>query len=417
MSDVTPGVAASPSPSLPQRAGTPLRVMLIAGEPSGDILGAELMASLRTASPLPIEFIGVGGDRMTAEGLNSIVAMSEIAVMGLREVVPRIPLIYRRIRQTARYARDMNPDVVVIIDSPDFTHSVAKRIARQAPHIPIINYVSPQVWAWRQGRAAKMATYLTHVLALLPFEPAFYAEKSTLACTFVGHPVLERVQLGGGDQFRARHNIAADTPVLALLPGSRPNEVKNLIGIFLDTARRLRRDLPDLVVVLPTVPNVAALVREKLAGETLPLILVEDQAEKFAAFDAANAALAASGTVSLELGLARVPTVIGYRIERLAAFIIRRLAKVNSIVLANLVLGRNVIPEYLQEDCEPETLARALLPLMTDTPERDEMLSALGEMRMRLGDDGGLRPAERAAEVVLSIGLPEKERRAAHLPA
>lgn len=390
--------------------------MLIAGEPSGDILGAELMASLRSSSSVPIEFLGIGGDRMTAQGLDSLVDMSEIAVMGLREVVPRIPLILRRVAETARTAVAADPHVVVIIDSPDFTHRVAKSIAKQAPHIPIVNYVSPQVWAWRQGRAAKMATYLNHVLALLPFEPAFYAEKSTLSCTFVGHPVLERVQLGGGEAFRTRHNIAKDAPVLALLPGSRPNEVKGLIAIFLETARRLRREMPDLVVVLPTVPNVSALVREKLAGESLPLILVEDQTEKFAAFDAANAALAASGTVSLELGLARVPTVIGYRIERIAAFIIRRLAKVESIVLANLVLGRKVVPEYLQEECEPETLARALAPLMRDTPERAEMIAAMSEMRVRLGDDGGLKPADRAAEVVLSIALPEQERRAAHLP-
>lgn len=401
---------------LPQVQSAPLRVMLIAGEPSGDILGAELMASLRESSPGPIEFSGIGGDRMTSAGLDSLVDMSEIAVMGLREVVPRIPLILRRVWQTVRNAVEAEPHVVVIIDSPDFTHRVAKGIAKRAPHIPIINYVSPQVWAWRQGRAAKMATYLTHVLALLPFEPDFYAEKSTLACTFVGHPVLERVQLGGGEEFRARHNIAKDAPVLALLPGSRPNEVKGLIAVFLETARRLRRELPGLIVVLPTVPNVSALVREKLAGESLPLILVEDQAEKFAAFDAADAALAASGTVSLELGLARVPTVIGYRIERIAAFIIRRLAKVESIVLANLVLGRKVIPEYLQEECEPARLADALKPLMTDTPARAEMIAALSEMRTRLGDDGGLKPAERAADVVLSVGLPEQERRAAHLP-
>lgn len=401
---------------VPQVLSAPLRVMLVAGEPSGDILGAELMASLRRSCPVPLDFSGIGGDRMMAEGLDSLVDMSEIAVMGLREVVPRIPLILRRVRETVRNAVAADPHVVVIIDSPDFTHRVARGIAKRAPHIPIINYVSPQVWAWRQGRAAKMATYLTHVLALLPFEPDFYTQKSTLPCTFVGHPVLERVTLGGGEEFRARHNIATDAPVLALLPGSRPNEVKGLIDIFLETARRLRRDLPDLVAVLPTVPNVRSLVREKLAGESLPLILVEDQAEKFAAFDAADAALAASGTVSLELGLARVPTVIGYRIERIAAFIIRQLAKVESIVLANLVLGRNVIPEYLQEDCNPDALARALLPLMNDTPQRAEMIAALSEMRTRLGDDGGLKPAERASEVVLSIALPEQERRAAHLP-
>jgi len=394
----------------------PLRIMLVAGEPSGDILGAELMASIRRQHPGPVEFIGVGGARMQAQELESIFPLADIAVMGLREVVPHIPRILRRIRQTSRFAQVANPHAVVIIDAPDFTHRVAKRIARRAPHIPIINYVSPQVWAWRQRRAAKMATYLTHVMALLPFEPDFYAQRSTLACTFVGHPVLQRVETGGGQAFRERHNIPSEAPLLAVLPGSRPAEVKKLAPIFLDAARRLRRDLPQLVVVLPTVPHVSALVREILTGEWLPIILVEDQAEKFAAFDAADAALAASGTVSLELGLARVPTVIGYRIEPITAFIARHLVKVDSIVLANLVLGRPVIPEFVQEDCTPEILAKALRPRIADTPERRAMLSALGEMRSRLGDTQGLRPAARAAEVVLSIAVPEQTRRGGAQP-
>ncbi len=403
--------------ALPQSATPALRVMLVAGEPSGDALGGELMAALRREHAGPVEFIGVGGARMVGQGLDSHFPMADIAVMGPGEVIPRLPLILRRMREAADLAVRERPDVVVIIDSPDFTHSVAKRIAKRAPDIPIVNYVSPQVWAWRQGRAVKMATYLSHVLALLPFEPEFYAEKAGLPCTFVGHPVLERVKLGGGPEFRQRHNIPADAPVLAMLPGSRPNEVKRLIEIFVETAHRLRAQLPGLIVVLPTVPNVADLVREHLAGESLPMIVLDDEEEKYAAFDAANAALAASGTVSLELGLARLPTVIGYRIDWLTGFIVRQLVKVDTIVLANLVLGRRAVPEFHQGNCTPANLAGALLPLLTDTPERTAAIEAMGELRERLGAEEGLSPAKRAAEVVNAIAEQEQKRRGAGVPA
>lgn len=402
--------------ALPQPADRPLRIMLVSGEPSGDALGAELIAALRSHLEAPVEVMGVGGARMEAAGLASLFPMADIAVMGPGEVLPRLPLILRRMRETAALAVARAPDAVVIIDSPDFTHSVARRIHKAAPDIPIVNYVSPQVWAWRQGRAVKMARYLSHVLALLPFEPAFYAEKSGLPCTFVGHPVLQRVVTGGGEAFRARHNIPADAPVLALLPGSRPNEVKRLIAIFVETAHRLRARLPGLVAVLPTVPNVSGLVHERLAGESLPLIVVEDETEKFAAFDAANAALAASGTVSLELGLARVPTVIGYRIDWLTAAVVRGLLNVKSIVLANLVLGRNVVPEYLQGACTAANLADALEPLMTDTPQRRETVAALAEIRDRLGAGEGRTPAMRAAEVVGRIAAERAALRRAALP-
>lgn len=408
-----PAPVTAPADELAQaQPGERLRIMLVAGEPSGDALGAELMAALPAQLGMRPEVIGVGGARMQAQGLASLFPMSDIAVMGPGEVLPRLPRILRRMRETAALAVDAQPHAVVIIDSPDFTHAVARRIHKQAPHLPIINYVSPQVWAWRQGRAVRMAEYLDHVLALLPFEPEFYADKGGPACTFVGHPVLQRVQTGGGAAFRARHNIPAEAPVLALLPGSRPNEVKRLIDIFLETAHRLRARLPGLVVVLPTVPNVARLVHGRIAGASLPLIVVEDEAEKFAAFDAADAALAASGTVSLELGLARVPTVIGYRIDWLTAAIVRGLLNVSSIVLANLVLGRNVVPEFLQGRCTPGNLADALEPLMTDTAQRRETLAALAEIPQRLGAGDGATPAMRAAEVVARIAREEAARRA-----
>ena len=395
---------------IPQSGPRPLRIMLVAGEPSGDALGAELLEALRTLLAAPLDVLGVGGTRMEAEGLSSLFPMSDIAVMGSGEVILRLPLIFRRMRETAQLAIRERPDAVVIIDSPDFTHSVARRIHKANPDIPIINYVSPQVWAWRPGRAVKMARYLSHVMALLPFEPAFYDTVPGLRCTFVGHPVLQRVVSGGGEAFRTRHSIPPDAPILALLPGSRPNEVKRLIALFIETAHRLRARFPGLVAVLPTVPNVSALVHERLSGESLPLIVIEDEAEKFAAFDAASAALAASGTVSLELALARVPTVIGYRVDRVTASIVRRLINVPSIVLANLVLGRNVVPEYLQGDCTPARLAGVLEPLMADTAMRRETLEALGEIRDRLGAAERKSPAMRAAEVVAEIATSEADR-------
>lgn len=379
------------------------RIMLVAGEPSGDALGGEIMQALTDMTGGKLSFCGVGGARMEEQGLASIFPMTDISVMGPREIVPRLPLILRRIRQTAKFAIAHKPDVMVIIDSPEFTHLVARWVARKAPEIPIVNYVSPSVWAWRRGRARAMARYLRRVLALLPFEPAFFKAQAGLDCIYVGHPAINRLpEPGAGKRFREAHDIPAEAPLLLLLPGSRINEVKRLMGIFGETAARLTKEMPGLHIVLPTVPHVGDYVRAEAEKWKLPVIVIQNESEKRAAFGAATAALAASGTVSLELGLARVPMVIGYRIERVAGTLVGRMLKVPSVVLVNLILDRPSVKELLQYRCTAENLSAALLPLLKDTPERRRALADLDELKERMEAEGE-HPSVRAARAVLEL--------------
>ena len=381
----------------------PRHVMLVAGETSGDTLGAALMSSLKGALGDRVRFSGVGGTRMEAEGLSSVFPMTDIAVMGPREVIPRLPLILRRMRETVRHAVDTKPDLVVIIDSPDFTHPVAKRIHKKAPGILIANYVSPSVWAWRRGRAKSMATYLNKVLALLPFEPDFFRAEVGLDCVYVGHPAIEKIASSEeGKTFRDRNGIPTDAPVLLLLPGSRMNEVKRLIGLMGETAGILIDRHPGLKLVIPVVPHVHDVVAKGVESWPVKPILAEGEIEKRGAFASATVALAASGTVSLELGLARVPMVIAYKIDRIAAWVVSRFLKVPTVVLVNLILDRPSVREYLQEASVPKLLAEALTPLLTETPQRLKALQDLEEMRDLMGV-GGASPSARTANAILEM--------------
>lgn len=377
-------------------------IMVVAGEPSGDALGGELMAALLDMTNGRVRFSGVGGARMAAEGLASIFPMTDISVMGPREIVPRVPLIFRRIWQTVNHAVTEKPDVLIVIDSPEFTHMVAKRVARRAPEIPIVDYVLPSVWAWRRGRARAMKKYIRRVLALLPFEPAFLRTVG-VDCVYVGHPAIDRLpEDGSGEKFRAARGIPADAPILLVLPGSRLNEVKHLIGIFGDTVRRVAAETPDLRVIVPAVPHVRGLVEAAIETWAVAVEIVEDEMEKRAAFDAATAALAASGTISLELGLARVPMVIAYRAEAVVGWFALNILKIPSVVLVNLILDRPSVQEYLQFRCTADDLARGLMPLLRNTPERARALADFDELRMRVGV-GGEAPSRRAALAVLEI--------------
>jgi lipid-A-disaccharide synthase len=378
-------------------------IMLVAGEPSGDALGGELMEALISETQGQVRITGVGGPKMIGHGLTSVFPMSDTSVMGPREVIPRLPLILRRMRETAAFAIAEKPDVLVVIDSPDFTHMVARRVRKRAPAIRIANYVSPSVWAWRQGRARAMAKYIDRVLALLPFEPAFFRAKAHLDCVYVGHPAIERIPAEGeGARFRTSHGIAPDAPVLLVLPGSRTNEVKRLVDLFGDTAMRLAAQIPNLTLVVPTVPHVRDYVAAAVARWSAPVILVDDEMEKRAAFDAATAALAASGTVSLELGLARVPMVIAYKIDLIAAYFVSRLMRVPSVVIVNLILDRPSVREYLQFDATAPKLAAGLLPLLQDTPQRARAIADLDDLRRIMGV-GGPRPSLLAARAVLEM--------------
>ncbi|MCB1522371.1 MAG: lipid-A-disaccharide synthase [Hyphomicrobiaceae bacterium] len=377
--------------------------MVIAGEHSGDALGARLMAALNARARGRIRYFGVGGEGMAEQGLDSLFPLDEVAVMGPLSILPRLPRIVRRVYRTVDAAIAAEPDCVVIIDSPEFTHPIAKRIRKRLPHVPIVDYVSPSVWAWRPGRAAKMRAYVDHVMALLPFEPEAHKRLGGPDCTYVGHPLIERFdELRGNDggELAARLGITRGTPVLVVLPGSRPSEVGRLMRPFGEAVHRLLAKGISPQVVVPVVPSVRALVAAGATDWPVKPHFVTGEADKRAAFRLADAALAASGTVTLELALAGTPMVVAYRVDPVAARL-RFLLKVQSIVLANLVLGDNAFPEFIQEACSGERLAAALVPLFSDTPERAAQRAALERIPARMCLDHGT-PSDAAAAIVLA---------------
>ena len=376
--------------------------MLVCGEPSGDLLGAQLMAGLKQASGGDVEITGVGGPAMTAQGLTSLYPLDATAVMGLREVVPAIPAILKRVREASDFALRTRPDAVVLIDSPDFTHRIAQRLKRIDPSIRTINYVAPQVWASRAYRAKKMARYFDLVLALLPFEAPFF-ERYGLKSVFVGHPVIERAaRMTGGAAFRARHGIAPDAKLLVVLPGSRTSEIRFILPVFREAVAKIAARVPGLITVLPTVPHVAARVRAATQDWPAPLVLLESDDEKYASFDAADVALAASGTVTTELALAGTPMVVGYKVGGLTYALASLIMNVRYITLVNVLLDREAVPEFVQSRCTPENLSGAVIPLLTDKSaalhERDD----LGAAAVLLGK-GGEAPSLRAARAILEF--------------
>ena len=375
--------------------------MLVCGEPSGDQLGAELMAALKQLLP-DVRIVGVGGSAMAAQGLHSLFPLDATAVMGLREVVPRIPEILRRVRIASDFALETKPDAVVCIDSPDFTHRIARRTRRLDPSIATVNYVAPQVWASRQYRARKMAKYFDLVLALLPFEAEFF-EQHGLHAKFVGHPVIERAaKMVGGAALRARLGIGERVPLLAVLPGSRTSEVRPLLPIFRDTVARLRQAIPDLVCILPVVPHVAPIVRSLTQAWPAPLHIVEGEADKFAAFDAADAALAASGTVTTELALSGTPMVVAYKLGWLTYALMRPLISVRYATLVNLLLDREAVPEFLQARCRADLMAECLQNLLRDPEARAAQQADLRAADAMLGQ-GGEAPSLRAARALIEF--------------
>jgi lipid-A-disaccharide synthase len=380
------------------------RIYIVAGEHSGDALGAKLMAAMKARSDMPILFTGVGGEAMEAEGLRSIFPLSDVAVMGPLAILARLPKLVRRVYSAVDAGLAADPDGVIIIDSPEFTHPIAKRIRKRKPLIPIVDYVSPSVWAWRPGRAKKMKPYVDHLLAILPFEPEAHQRLGGPPCSYVGHPLIERLPWIKGLDGAAlceRLDLDPAKPVLVVLPGSRPTEVGHLMQPFGEAVGRLIERIGPVEVIIPAVASVRPLIEEGLSSWSIRPHLVAGDTDKYEAFRLAKAALAASGTVTLELALAGVPMVVAYRVDWLAARL-RFLLKVPSVVLANLVIGENVFPELLQEDCTPEKLSAALEPLFGDTPERARQLDGLARIAGRMTLDSGT-PSERAADTVMSV--------------
>ena len=376
------------------------KIVLIATEESGDRLGANLMKVLRQRLGGAVRFEGVGGRSMAREGLTSWFPIEELSIIGLAAVVRQLPKILRLIKQTSAAITEAAPDILVIIDSPDFTHRVAKRVRASDPRIPIVDYVSPSVWAWRPGRARAMLTYVDHVLALLPFEPEAYQRLRGPPCSYVGHPLTEQLaSLRPNPDERQRR--AASPPVLLVLPGSRRSEIRHHMAVFGQTLARLADEGVAFDLVLPTMPHLQDAVTEALkTWPVQPRIVIGEQ-EKRAAFRIAHAALAKSGTVTLELALSGVPMVTAYRTGSVEAWILRRAINVDSVILANLVVGENVVPEFLQQDCTPEKLSQALREVLGDTAMRRKQVEAFAGID-QIMSTGNQPPSTRAADIVLA---------------
>jgi len=376
------------------------RIFLIATEESGDRLGANLMKILRQRLGDAVRFEGVGGQAMAREGLASLFPIEELSIMGLAAVVQQLPKILGLIRTTVIAVTAASPDILVIIDSPDFTHRVARRVRARDPSIPIVDYVSPSVWAWRPGRARAMRAYVDHVLALLPFEPEEYRRLNGPPCSYVGHPLTEQIaSLRPKPAEQKRRDEAP--PVLLVLPGSRRSEIRHHMAVFGATLDRLHAEGVAFELVLPTMPHLKEAVTEGVRNwKVAPRIVIGEQ-EKRAAFRIARAALAKSGTVTLELAISGVPMVTAYRVGAVEAWIMRRAIKVSSVILANLVIGDNVVPEYLQQDCTPENLSRAVREVLDDTPMRRRQLEAFARID-GIMSTGNQPPSVRAADIVLA---------------
>lgn len=383
-------------------SGPELRLFLVAGEHSGDALGAKLMEALNRRLRGRVRYLGVGGEAMQRQGLTSQFDIEEVAVMGPLSILPRLPRIVSRVYATAGAAVSAEPNCVVIIDSPEFTHPIAKRIRKRAPAIPIVNYVSPQVWAWRPGRAKRMRWYIDETMALLPFEPEAYERLGGPRCTYVGHPLIERVgEMDAADPgpLISRLQLDARRPLLMVLPGSRASEVERLIGPFGEAVALAAKSAGPLDVIIPVVATVREQISQATARWAVKPHLIEGDEDRFRAYRIASAALTASGTATLELALAGVPAVVAYKVDAIASRL-RFLLKVPSIVLANLVLGANVYPEFIQEAATPENLAGAVTPLLRATPVREAQTAGLAPIRERMLR-AGTNPSDAAAEVVL----------------
>ncbi|MGB0572038.1 MAG: lipid-A-disaccharide synthase [Alphaproteobacteria bacterium] len=384
-----------------------LHIYLIAGEPSGDVIGARLIEALRATARPNLRVSGVGGPEMEAAGLESLFPYGELAIMGLFEVLPSVPRLLRRMRLVADDIERLKPDVIVTIDSPSFVFGMIRRL--RSHDCPRVHYVAPTIWAWRAGRVRKFRKHFDHLLALFPFEPPLF-DAAGLDSSFVGHPVAEGdVDAGDGVEFRVRHAIAPDATMLCLLPGSRRGEVSRLLPIARETLTRVIPDHPDMAIVIPAAANVRALVADTVSAWPWPVVLVDGARERYDAFAAADLALATSGTVTLELAWAGVPTIVMYRVPWLTGEIARRMIRVEYASIVNIVAGREVLPEFLQPRCRPELIAAELDELVSD-PNRRVAIGVEARKISRDMEQGDERPSVRASRLVLDIVAAHRKR-------
>lgn len=380
-----------------------LKVYLIAGEPSGDLLGSRLMRALKKQMKNRVRFFGVGGETMIAEGLKSLFDIRDLAVMGFMEVIPSIPKILKHMDEIIRDIKAKKPDIVMTIDSYSFSARIHKKLQAIGFEKPHVHCVAPQVWAWKKGRAKKIGQFVDHLFCLLPNE-AQYFEPHGMATTFIGHPVVEGgADKGDGVLFRKKYHISLQATVLCLLPGSRTNEIRYLLPIFKKSVEQLRQYRPDLFVVIPTVKTVSDRLKQGLEGWDVPYVIVTGEQERYHAFAAADVALAASGTVSLELAMAGVPHLIAYKVSPLTGAIARRLLKIRFVNLLNILADREIIPELLQENCTVYNVVETLRQLL-EHPEQ-----ATSESLKKLGLGESYSPSDKLAKELQKLARKDKK--------
>lgn len=358
---------------------TPLKVYLITGEPSGDLLGSRLMRALKKQTNGQVDFMGVGGETMQAEGLNSLFDIKDLAVMGIFEVLPGLPKILRHMNNVIADIKEKSPDIIVTIDSYSFCARIHKKLKKAKCDIPHVHYVAPQVWAWKKGRAKKVAQFIDHLFCLLPTEPAYFTPYG-MATTFVGHPVVEGgAANGNGQSFRKNHLIPQKTLLVCMLPGSRRNEIGYLLPVFKEAVEKIAQRHPDICVIVPTVKTVAKEIKADLKEWSIPYVVVEGERDRYDAFAASDVAIAASGTVSLELAMADVPHLIAYKVNKLTGWLAKLLLKIKYVNLINILSGREIIPELLQENCTPEKIAEVVEGLLSsDSKDVKHHMNVLG---------------------------------------
>lgn len=379
-----------------------LKIYLVAGEPSGDALGARLMRAMKKKTDNEVEFFGLGGDMMESEGLKPLFDISDLAIMGLAEIIPSIPKVLKRIKQTVDDIVTIHPDVIVTIDSWSFASRVQKAVRKKNLGIPQVHYVAPQVWAWKKKRAKTMYKYVDHLLTLLPQEPKYFTPYK-LPTTFVGHPVIEsNVTKGDAKEFRKKYNIGDEKRIIAILPGSRHTEVSRLLPVFLETAKQLEALDKNFYFVIPTVKTVAKKVKEAAKASGLPILVVETEADRHNAFVASETAIAASGTVALELAIADIPHIIGYKVSPLSAVLVKHFLHIQFVNLSNILLGREIIPELLQERCIPANIRSYIKNILDKGDWYEKQKSGFKKVREVLGM-GEQTPSENASDVILKI--------------
>lgn len=383
----------------------PKTFYIIAGEHSGDALGGKLMQALKElCGENSITFKGLGADAMIKQGLTSLFPMEEVAIMGPFAILKRLPNLIKRVHQCVDDVIENNPELLIIIDSPEFTHPIAKRVRKKNPDIPIVNYVSPTIWAWRPGRARKMKPYVDEVLALLPFEPAKHKELGGPSCHYVGHPLIEQKQwIDQLDPAPLLEKLSIDkqSKILTILPGSRPNEIKHLMQPFGKVVAELNQQVGPIEVLLPTVNSVKSSVEDAIKSWPVKPHIILGEEDKFRSFKCATAALAASGTVTLELAITGTPMVVAYKYDKLL-HLLRPLIKADMFALANHILGKRAFPEFIQYDCTCEKISNALLPLFDENSrERKKQLNDLSQIDQKMFE-AGLRPSIAAAKQTLA---------------